>query len=114
MLTILGTQEDKYLRVINNFMKHLGNFRAVLEENGFPFLPLSLLYTPFLFIVVFLNTLRLNFAIWITVAVIILFFMLIVGLVFSLVFICCKSISHYLGVVNAPSDDVEDEGEDYS
>lgn len=105
MLTILGTQHDKYLSVMNNFMKHLGNFRLVLEEEGFPFLPLALLYTPFLYIVVFLNTLRLSFAIWVTVFVIILFFLVIVGLVFSLVFICCKSVSHYLAKVNTPDDE---------
>lgn len=107
MLTILGTQHDKYLSAMNNFMKHLGNFRIVLEDNGFPFLPLSLLYTPFLFIVVFLNTLRLNFAMWVTLLVIVLFFLVIVGLVFSLVFICCKSVSHYLAKVNTPDDEFE-------
>ena len=114
MLTILGTQQDKFLRGMNNFMKHLGNFRLVLEDNGFPFMPLSLLYTPFLFIVVFLNTLRFNFAIWVTMFLILIFFLLIVGFVFSLVFICCKSVSHYLGKVNAPDDEYEEETEDFS
>ena len=111
MLTVLGTQPDKNLRLINEFMINLGNIRLALEDNGFPFLPLSLLYTPFLFIVVFLNTLRLNFGIWVTIIVICLFFLLIVGFVFSLVFICCKSVSHYLAKVNNPDDDEEYEQE---
>ena len=81
-----------------------------MEEQGFPFHVLGLLYTPLLFVILFLNALRGSIAWWLTSYALFVICILIVGFIFSLIFVCCKGATVYLarhGTDNEDEDDVD-------
>jgi hypothetical protein len=57
-VVILGSSTDTLLLKMNSFLKNLSMFRIALVENGFPLQIVSLIYSPIIFVVMFLNCLR--------------------------------------------------------
>ena len=83
-----------------------------MEENGFPFHVLGLLYTPLLFVILFLNALRGSIAWWITSYALFIVCILIVGFIFSLMFVCCKGATVYLAR-HGDKEEEDDEDSNY-
>lgn len=84
---LFGDKPDKVLDCLNRFMLNLDAFKKALVEHQFPFLVISLLYFPVVFIIMILNCLREALLWWIVALLILCAFFMIVGALCSVCFI---------------------------
>ena len=112
-LLLIGTQNDTFLDKMNRFLTNLSNFRVVMLENHFPYHVVNLLYMPLVFIILIFNCLRAQISWYIASFIILSIFMLIIGLLLSVLFVACKGTTIYLSKNNMEqeSDDEEEKPE---
>ena len=94
-MAILGTQSDKLIMRLNKFAMNIYNVRTALIENNFPFTIASLLYIPIVFVVLFLNCLRMQIIWWIATITILAVFCFLFAALLSMFFVCLKGFMVY-------------------
>ena len=104
-MAILGTQADKFLDTINRVAFNLWIFKEAMVQNHFPLQIMPLVYLPVLFVIMFFNCLSLQISWWISTFIILSFCLVIIGVIFSLIFVAIKGFTVYNARMNEENEE---------